>query len=254
VRVRAVVSDLDGTMLEPDGSARVELREALRRLSDAGIPVCAVTSKTAAELRVILADLDLVTPAGFENGAGVFYPDGRIVLGTKAVRIAELRRVAVRVRKATGAPLRTLDELDDGELAALTALPRRALPAVRRRQASLPLVVAPAWDARIASSLPAPSHLRALRGNRFLHLQGDHDKASVLPALLAAAGRGDGAIVACGDSPNDVELIAHADLAVIVPGAMGPHPALLAARPDAIVAPAPHGLGWSAVLLELLAA
>jgi len=251
MRLRAVFSDLDGTMLEPDGTVRDEVVAAVAHLQRLGTPVCAVTSKTAAELRPLVARLGLAGPSGFENGAGVLFDDGRVSLHPEAVPAAALRVVAVALRSGTGAPLRTFDELDDGELGALTGLSAGALAAARERHATLPLVVDEAWDERLAAALPAVPPLRVVRGNRFLHLQGRHDKVSVLDLISRHLPPGDGRVVACGDSPNDQELLACADIAVIVPGHAGAHPALRAARPDAVVAPRPHGAGWAAALLAL---
>ena len=248
MKIRVVFTDLDGTLLEPDGSLRDEAAAAVRRLTSEAVPVCAVTSKTAEEIAAILAVLGLATPAGFENGAGALLPDRTVVLDPAAVAVDVLRAEAARLRTATGAPLRTLDELDDGELAAITALPAESLAGVRRRRATLPLVVAPEWDDTLRRALPARPRLRLLRGNRFLHLQGGHDKTSVLELLLAHLPARPGAVVACGDSPNDVELLAGADIPVIVPSAAGPSPELARRFPGAVVAPAPHGRGWAAAM------
>jgi mannosyl-3-phosphoglycerate phosphatase len=253
VRVRAILTDLDGTLLEPDGSACGEVREVLAELERTGVPVCPLTSKAAGEVQAIARDLGLRAPASFENGAGVLLADGTTSLAAGAVPIARLVSAAHRIRAATGAPLRTILELDDAELAGLTGLRGAALAAARDRRATLPLVVDPAWDEAIHDAIPPDPPLRAVRGNRFLHLQGDHDKAGAAPRLLALSPPRTGAIVACGDSPNDAELLALADVAVIVPGGRGPHPELVRRFPGARVAPLPHGRGWTAAVRAVLA-
>ena len=65
MKLRVVFSDLDGTMLEPDGSVREEVLAQVARLVRLGVPVCPVTSKTAAELRLLVARLGLAGPSGF---------------------------------------------------------------------------------------------------------------------------------------------------------------------------------------------
>ena len=50
MKIRAIFTDLDGTLLEPDGSLRAEASAEIQRLSASDIPVCLVTSKTAAEV------------------------------------------------------------------------------------------------------------------------------------------------------------------------------------------------------------
>ncbi len=221
----------------------------VRALTNRSIPLLPVTSKTAAEVAWWLEELGLAGPGGFENGAGLVDVARGPRLVPHAVPLESLRSVAEDLRRATGAPLRTLEELADAELSALTALTGEALARARARLATLPLVVEERWDDVLRRAAPPP--VRLVRGNRFLHLQGHHSKADLVPALLAAAA-GEGVVVACGDAPNDRELLGAGQLAIVVPSRQGPHPDLLAALPDAKVAPAPHGRGWAAALADLL--
>jgi len=246
--VRAILTDLDGTLLEPDGTACREVLEALGLLAERGLPVLPVTSKTAAEVRCILAKLGLPGPAGFENGAGVVTVAGGIRLRPEAVPARKLREVAAQLRQRTGCGLRTMDEIDDAELSALTGLVGEELRLARQRQATVPLLVGQEWDEVLRRA--APQGVRLVRGNRFLHLQGCHAKTEVMPDLLATV-PGEGAVVGCGDSPNDLELLQRVDLPVIVPSQTGAHPVLRGALPEAVVAPAPHGRGWARAVLAL---
>ena len=91
-----------------------------------------------------------------------------------------------------------------------------------------------------------------MRGNRFLHLQGNHDKADVVPRLLALSGHRAGAIVALGDAPNDADMLAAADVAVIVPAGAGPNAELCRLVPAATVAPLPHGRGWARAVRTIM--
>jgi mannosyl-3-phosphoglycerate phosphatase len=252
MRVGVVFTDLDGTLLEPDGSACQQVQSALAELCERNVPVCPLTSKTAAELTAIREMLDLGTPAGFENGAGVLHGDGTSELQAAAVPLPRLVSILERARRETGAPVRSILELADEELAALTGLGGQALRAARARQATLPLVVDSAWDDPLRRALEPFPNLRIVRGNRFLHLQGDHDKSTVLARLSDLVDNRRGLTVACGDSPNDAELLARADIAVIVPGVEGPHPELVRRFPRARVAPSPHGRGWAAIVRQIV--
>jgi len=248
---RAILTDLDGTLLEPDGTLSPEARQALAEAAAKGVPVVPITSKTAAEVAALLPQFSPSPGAGLENGGAVLRPDGTLVLSPQALPLAQLQELAAQLRRATGVALATIFELGEEELAQLTQLPPGALPAMRRRLATLPLVVERKHDQTLRQALSPPAQL--VRGNRFLHLQGPHSKASVLPQLLESI-PGAGPLVALGDAPNDVALLLAADVAVVVPGFHGPNPQLLAAVPGARVAPLPHGRGWAAVVQELLAA
>lgn len=252
MKIRAILTDLDGTLLQPDGSALPEIRTALAAAHRAGIPVCPVTSKTVPELLALRRELGLADPAGFENGAGVLERDGRCLLGDRAVPYDDLLGSLEFVRRRSGAPVSGLHELDDLELAALTKLPIEALWAVRERRATLPLVVDPAWDDGLVAALPEQPATRLVRGNRFLHFQGRHDKADVVGMLLNRVTGRTGLVVALGDAPNDAGLLAAAEVAVIIPNAKGPHPDLVARFPNARVAPRPHGRGWADIVLEMM--
>jgi mannosyl-3-phosphoglycerate phosphatase len=252
VRIRAVFTDLDGTLLEPDGSVCDEALAALMELREARVPVCPLTSKTAAELGPIMAMLGLATPAGLENGAGVLLDDGSVELHPAAVPVVELVASLARARAETGAPVRTILELSDDELSVFTGLRGGAVSAARARQATLPLVVERSWDDALSAALVPSRPLRLIRGNKFLHLQGDHDKITVLPRLIELLGGNAGVTVACGDSPNDARLLAQADVPIIVPGRDGPNSELARVVRQALVAPLPHGRGWAASLRHIL--
>jgi mannosyl-3-phosphoglycerate phosphatase len=250
MKLRAVLTDLDGTLLEPDGSLCPEAAEVLRTLRDLGVAVLPVTSKTAAEVSHLLGQLDLRGPAGFENGAGVVDRRGVVSLTKAAVPVEQLRDAADGLRRCTAAPLRTLEELSDRDLSAMVGLVGDDLVRMRRRQATLPLMVDERWDEALRGA--APRDLSLVRGNRFLHLQGRHAKADVVAELLATV-PGEGGVVALGDAPNDLELLRWGDRAVIVPSAAGADQALQTAFPDAVIAPAPHGRGWARAMQQALA-
>lgn len=252
MKIRAILTDLDGTLLQPDGSILDEVRAALAAAGRVGIPVYLVTSKTVPELLALRGNLGVAEPAGFENGAGVLDRHGRCRLASAAVPFSDLVQVLNEVRRRTSAPVQGLHELNDQQLAALTELPAGNLGAVRARQATLPLVVDPAWDSVLAEALPARPATRLIRGNRFLHLQGRHDKGDVVGMLLSSTPQRDGVVAALGDAPNDAGLLAAAAVAVIIPGRDGPNHRLVEWFPTALVAPRPHGLGWADVVHEWL--
>ncbi len=249
--IRIVMTDLDGTVLEPNGTVTPEARRTISNLAAAGVPICPVTSKTVAELASVMGRLGLASWAGFENGAGVMRRGGPTELQPDVVPSAELSEAFVELRRRTGAPARSLAEIGDDELASLTGLGRPELPLVRERKATLPLVVDRVWDECLRAALAEDPRLRLVRGDRFLHLQGCHSKADVVPRLVALAAPGPGLLVACGDAPNDAELLAAADIAVIVPRPEGPDRDLVAAFPAAVVAPHPCGRGWAAAIAEI---
>ncbi|RPI27071.1 MAG: HAD-IIB family hydrolase [Acidobacteria bacterium] len=252
MRVSIVFTDLDGTLLDLDGQICPEAQAALLRLTRLGVPVCALSSKTVAELTPLLGQLGLSSPAGFENGAGILFPGGSTQLFDRAVPAWVLRHIAEDIRSKTGAPLRTLWELTDQELGELTGLPSSNLQAVRERLATAPLLVDEKWDQALIEALPSERGLTLIRGNRFLHLQGSHDKGTAVRRVLTVITRPPGPIAAFGDSPNDIPMLAAADIRVVIASNRGPHPSLIKRFPAAAVARYPHGKGWAAAVALLL--
>jgi mannosyl-3-phosphoglycerate phosphatase len=266
--VLVVFTDLDGTLLEEDGSLSEDARAAVDDLSRRGIPVVPLTSKTRLELERWIAALDAGGAGSFENGAGILTSgdpttviprtgEGEIpgkreteVLPT-AVAVGELRLALDALRGQTGLPLRSFEEIPDAEWVRLTGLPLDDAPAARAREFDLPFIVSDGADSALASA-PLPPRVRLVRGGRFWHLSGRHDKGDAL--RLLAARLGGGPTIGLGDAPNDIPFLRIVDRPVLVPKKGGVDGTLRAALPDADVAPAPGGAGWSAAARALAAA
>src|SRR5512143_4169378 len=100
MRPAAVLTDLDGTLLDHGGVLGPEARAAIRDLGRRRILVVPLTSKTEVELRELLAELDSGGIGSFENGAGVVGPasvevsERAVPAGELAGRLDELARLA----------------------------------------------------------------------------------------------------------------------------------------------------------------
>lgn len=73
-RVRLIASDLDGTLLRPDGMVSERSRLALRRAQDAGIAVVLVSGRHPSFLRAKAREADVEGLALCSNGAIVYDP------------------------------------------------------------------------------------------------------------------------------------------------------------------------------------
>ncbi len=250
MRPSVVFTDLDATLLEPDGRIGGEARAALAALSAARIPVVPLTSKTERELAALLEELGSGGIGSFENGAGVVTPGGREVLPA-ARPVGRLAGALQEISASAGVPLTSALELPHAELARLTGLPEGRIPAMLSRQFDLPFLAPEGTGEALSAAAGTLPDVRLTRGGRFFHLLGRHDKEDAVRWLLdrgvvsrPAAG--------FGDAPNDAGFLALCDVAVVVPGPGGPDPSLLSRLPGARVAPAPGGRGWAAVVHALL--
>lgn len=244
----AVFTDLDGTLLEPDGSLSVEAARAVEGLARRRVPLLLLTSKTETELT---AWRERLRAAGgsFENGAGVAGAFGREVL-PEALPVSLLREAFGRLAAESGLELTPLDALGDAALCAASGLPPEALPAARAREWDLPFLAPPGADAALRSVALRLSGVTLTRGGRFWHLTGRHDKADALRLLAQrlAIGRPTAGL---GDAANDAGFLRLTDLPVVVPPASGDSP-LLPLVPRARLAPKSGGAGWAESVASLL--
>jgi mannosyl-3-phosphoglycerate phosphatase len=251
-----VVTDLDGTLMDHhyDWSPA---EPAIRRLQAAGIPVIPCTSKTAEEVIRFREQLDLHDPFIVENGGAIHgesstgQPWG-LPLGPGWV---ELKPQLSALELELGEPLRALDELTDAEGEQLLGLQGDVLRQAQRRCCSVPFVP-PSADARLRlEALVEQRGLTVVQGNRLGHLLGPGiSKGNALHVLKQHLNQPDVAVLALGDSPNDLPLLEAADLAVVVPGIEGPHPLLLPGLNSGRfqLAGAAHGAGWAEAVQRLL--
>lgn len=74
-RARALLLDLDGTLLDSTGVVRPRVKQALRELEQTDAHVMIVTGRSAISALPVIADLGLRGPAVVFNGAGIIDPN-----------------------------------------------------------------------------------------------------------------------------------------------------------------------------------
>ncbi len=261
-----VITDLDGTLLDPGTYSFEPARPALEALKAEDIPLILCTSKTREETELWRRALDNVHPFIVENGGAVFVPEGyfgaKVVFDKRAGGYgilefgrpyAELREVLEAVRAATGLPLRGFGDMTAGEIAKRCGFSREAAGLAAAREYDEPFegIDDGALDLVVREALSRGC--RVVRGGRFHHLVGGSDKGRAVRALrsLYEADRGPLVAVALGDSANDEPMLRAVDIPVIV------------RRPDGtcleaadlsgpIVAPYPGPEGWREAVLGIL--
>ncbi len=244
-----IFTDLDGTLLEEDGTLSPEARTAVGDLATRGIRVVPLTSKTRLELCRWLEELGGERWGSFENGAGLVTPSGIEIL-PGAIPVPLLRGILRDVRDETRLAIRTVEEMSDEELAERTSLPLSEVALVRAREFDLPFSAPEGAEEAISGALARRPGTRLTRGDRFVHLMGRHDKADAVRRLveLLRPSR----TIGLGDAPNDAVFLRAVDHPVLVPKKTGVDARLRAALPNAAVAPAGGGAGWSAAVMALV--
>ena len=246
-----VVTDLDGTLMDHryDWSPAAAV---LTRLCQNGIPVIPCTSKTAEEVERFRAEAGLRDPYIVENGGAIHGETMHEPLGPSW---AELKPQLQLLAADLGEPLRALDDLTAAEGDRLLGLSGDGLLQAQRRRCSVPFVPPPVALRSRLQQLAAERDLSIVQGNRMAHLLGAGvSKGRALAVLKQRLGAEGVQVLGLGDSPNDLPLLEAADVAVVVPGPEGPHPALR----DAVdsgrfqLAAHPHARGWAEAVQRIV--
>ena len=231
-----IATDLDGTLLDdsyPYQEAARAIDEIQKRYDSR---VALASSKTLAEM-LELAQRATVPPfLIFENGGGIAWPTGFLrqpgesrlngyevtLLGGD---LGKIYRALECLQNHQRFKYQTFSQLSDQQICDITLLPMSGVQLARERFTCEPIL----WqdsEEQLASfkSLIKKADLNVVEGQRFLHIGHGVDKAHALQYLRRKISyeRGEHPrLLACGDAPNDLEMINSADLALLFPGRDG---------------------------------
>lgn len=260
--MRLIATDLDGTLLRTDGTISDRTRTALRAAHAAGVEVVVTTGRPPRLVGAILERIGVGDVAICANGALVVDVASGAVLGQSPLPPAVSRRLVEELRVAAPGILFAFEFAADFAREPAFAEAFRPPPAPRYADA-LELAREPAIKIVARHpSLPFDEVLaaaRAVAGNDAIATTAGGvsveisaagvSKASALGAHCAALGIASAEVVAFGDAPNDLELLAFAGRGVAVANA---HPEVLAAATETTAANDDDGVAL--VVERLLAA
>lgn len=266
-----VLTDLDGTLLDPSTYTFEAATEALKALREREIPLVLVSSKTRAEIEPIRFSLDNHHPFIVENGGGLHIPKGlfdfpvegsqlrgpyQVIEGGTSYVI--LRTALKEIEQSVGHILRGFGDMSAEEVAERTGLNRQEALLAKQREHDEPFVIE--GDEAVVETVKREVEARGLRfvqGGRFFHLTGDIDKGRATGQLLECYRRqaektGHRLItVAAGDSPNDLAMLTLVDRPIVVQKPDSSYdPSLL--LPHVIKASGVGPAGWNQAILNLL--
>lgn len=247
-----VFTDLDGTLLDHHDYSWSAALPALARLRALGVPVVLSSSKTAAEIAPIRAEMGLhLTPAIVENGAGVLEPgaDPADLTGPYGRLRDTIDSLPAELRET----FRGFGDMSDAEVAEITGLTAERATLARRRAFSEPgLSTAPPETLQKFVAALAENGVTARRGGRFLTLSFGGTKADRMETLRR---RFDAPFsVALGDAPNDVEMLNAARYGFLIANPSAPPLPALAAEDDGRLRRSEKAgpRGWNECILQLI--
>jgi len=252
-RYSALVLDLDGTLVQDDGTIRPRTLAALHAAHARGVRVMIATGRSELGVATVLEALSMDTPAVVFNGAGLFCPVERRLLEERLLSDRVVRRAfefaersqllpVIQVAGAKYAPhprapeeARALRGLEGLHHVAFADLPREYV--IRITFFSLRHADSGALASEVASAIDQPLHvthfpLDALaphRGSPLLVADVQppcRGKGEALRVLAERYGIARERVVAVGDSENDLPMLASAGYAVAMENSM---PRVLAA-------------------------
>ncbi len=265
-----IVTDLDGTLLDPVTYALGPAEDALRRVEHAGVPLVVCSSKTRAEIEALQGHLGIAHPFIAENGGVIVAPPGYFAdrrpapAGADGRFVLEFgrpyREVVAILREAAAAErvhVVGFSDMTVGDVAAECGLSALDAQLAKLRQYDEPFRLIGADPSARSRFLKALHHrgLRAVSGGRYDHATGDADKGQAVEALRALYRDREGPVVLAGlgDALNDMPMLRAVDRPFIVRSDMnGATSRLLRKVPTARVTEATGPAGWAEAVTGLL--
>lgn len=219
-----IFTDLDGTLLDHDSYDWSPAIPALSQLREHRIPLILNSSKTAPEIEHLRTELGNDHPYIVENGAAVIVPPNCFEPAEREVKTFGASRARVlavlKACRAQGLRFRGFADMTVDEVVSCTGLAPESAAQAMDRLATEPLLWEDSETALAAFQQRLAEHnLQLRRGGRFFHAMGCFDKADGLRWLMHRYRQHSTTelrSVALGDSPNDWQMLAAADIAVVI--------------------------------------
>jgi mannosyl-3-phosphoglycerate phosphatase len=259
-----IVSDVDGTLMDPRGHFPAPIGVLQARLGTSILVLA--SSRTVAELAHIQRRLRITGPMIAEDGGVLAWDEGwmdlddgepysvgrrslrRVTLGAPSIDVLNLvRPVAVEL----GIPFRTQGEHLLSESAATGKARREASARALERTHSLLIELEDPSQLEALRGALAALDVRVASGGRWVGMVRGSDKGralGILTALMRTRESWHPLVVGIGDAANDVALLEACDLRFVVRGEAGVPDPRLVAVPGAVVLDRPGTAGW----LEML--
>jgi hydroxypyruvate reductase len=258
-----IITDLDGTLLDPVTYSFEPALPALGLIETLNIPLILCSSKTRAEIEAVRKRLNNCYPFISENGGGIFFPPSyfpvlsgveeseSLHLISLGMPYEDIRRHFIQIREQLQLKVRGFGDMTAEEVAKLTDLSYEEAMLAKQRDFDEPFVFDGAPDERFLRAIEAFG-LHWTQG-RIFHLTGDHDKGRAVSILLEMyKEKYDGVTsIGLGDSLNDLSMLKSVDTPVLVRREDGSFDTRIAI-PKLLTTQLPGPSGWNSAILRLL--
>ena len=262
-------TDLDGTLLNGESYAYEAALPVLETLKQQGVPVIPVTSKTRAEVETLIQQIGLTTPFVTENGSAIYIPretcpfdlpegedDGPYRVVALGVAYVMARAGLKAIAQELGLSLKGFGDLSVEQVQQLTGLSAADAHQAKMREFTEPFLTPKNTPPEKLTGAVESMGFKVVVGDRFSHLIGGEAGKGIavhqLVQLYTPTFPADEPIVTIGlgNSPNDLDMLANVDRAIVLPGISGPHPQL--SERGWTIAPQPAPEGWAMAVNQVL--
>jgi len=264
-----VSTDLDGTLLDHYSYDWQAAAPSLARLAKLGIPVVINTSKTFEEVVSLQSSMLLTAPFIVENGSALFLPtsqfeqapDGcesnngfwRLLIGCERQAVTT---ALSKIRQDQHWQFEGFSDMSVARVIELTGLTESDAQQALNRRFSEPLV----WHDTDANFVDFVKQLEALqfrviKGGRFVHVLGQTDKGKAIDRCrryLQHFYSTELNLIALGDSPNDIDMLNIADIAVLINSPTHDYPALPKAVGEVYQTQGLGPVGWHEAITKFI--
>lgn len=248
-----VFSDLDGTLIDHDTYDFAPAAPAIAELHRLSAGLVLASSKTAPEMGALRADIGAEAwPAIIENGAGALPPF--VTDCSDPVQYETVRSVLASLPPDLRRCFRGFADMSATEVAQMTGLPPDAAARAKQRSFSEPGI----WsgtsaDKQVFLTALLAQDITAQQGGRFLTLSLGRNKVDQMREIIAAYKPRH--TIALGDAPNDIAMLEHADIGIVVANPAHPPLPPLKTEPAGRIIRTQHAgpTGWNAAVFDALA-
>jgi mannosyl-3-phosphoglycerate phosphatase len=241
---QVVFTDVDGTLLDSKYSFQAT-QPTIKQLQALDVAVVLVSSKTRVELEHYRLKLGITDPFISENGAAIFLPKSyfQTVPAAKqtsqydiielGIPYPQLREKLGAAREKAGCRVVGFGDLSPSEVAAETGLSVELAALAKQREYTEPVCLACGHEAKERFfGVAADEGLFFVKGDRFYHIVGAHDKGLAVLVLKCLYESKFGALESfgVGNGPNDQSMLRIVD------------------HPFFIAEPAARGLVWEQII------
>lgn len=251
-----IFTDLDGTLLDHQTYRFEPALPALEAVKARNIPLILASSKTAAEIMPLQAEIGIEFPAIVENGAGIYWPH------KKSPPVSDYKTIRETLEKLPSTLRKHFQGFGDmgidGIITATSLAPEAAQNAANRLYSEPGLFSGNDREKQAFLNALAHHDIKATQGGRFLTLSFGATKADQMAEVIrymVSQKRNAQPSLALGDAPNDIAMLEAADFGVIIRNKAHQTLPLIAGEAEGKVTRATQEgpKGWNEAVLSFIA-